>query len=140
MEQAFQELLNDFLRLLVDGKYTFKYSVTHSLSLSLSLSLSAIDGSQITPSFFSTFASVLTLSREHPASCRLGLQQCLDITNFFSQHYMRKRVVARETLYSQVAWDYIPELGKTLQLICITLAHKWEESISMGTTTHQDGK
>ena len=52
---------------------------------------------------------------------------------------MRKRTVTRETLYSQVSWDYIPELGQFLSTVCITLVYKWEESISMGTTSHQEG-
>ena len=71
--------------------------------------------------------------------CRLGLQQCLDIAAFFSQHYMGKRVVARETLYSLMSSDYIPGLSRTLFLVCLTLAHKWAESVSMETATHEDG-
>ena len=110
-----------------------------SLSLSLSLPLSAIDNSRLPPSFFNSFQSLLSLSKEHPASCCLGLQQCLDVAMFFSQHYMRKRVVARETLYSQIGWDYIPGLSHTLHLLCVALAYKWEESVSMGTATHQEG-
>jgi hypothetical protein len=51
---------------------------------------------------------------------------------------MRRRVIAKETLYSQLSWDYIPGLGQVLHLLCCALARKWEESISMGTTTHQD--
>ena len=120
--------------------FHFHYRRLFSPSLPLSLSLSkGIDNTQITPSFLATFWKILTLSREHPTSCRLGLQQCLDIASFFSQHYMTKRVVARETLYSLVSSDYIPGLSHTLFLVCVTLARKWEESVSMGTATHQDG-
>ena len=52
---------------------------------------------------------------------------------------MGRRVVARETLYSLVSPDYIPGLSHALFLVCVTLAHKWAESVSMGTATHQDG-
>ena len=52
---------------------------------------------------------------------------------------MTKRTVVKETLYSLVSWDYIPELGKFLHLLCHTLVCKWEDAVSMGTTTHQTG-
>ena len=86
-----------------------------------------------------TVETILTLSKEHPTNCRLGLQQCLDIATFFSQYYLRKRTIVMETLYTQLSWEHIPELGRLLYLICMTLACKWEESVAMGTSSQQEG-
>ena len=49
-------------------------------------------------------------------------------------------MVVKETLYTQVSWDHLPGLGEFLYLMCLTLVHQWEESVSMGTITHQKGK
>ena len=150
MDYHFPELMNDLLSLVVEGlKPHFPVRLFYSMPASLSPPspslppslplLTATDNATITTSIWTSITDILTLNKEHPKECRLGLQQCRDIVSFFSQHYMRKRTVARETLYSLVSWDYVPGVGKHLYLLCYTLVYRWEESVSMGTATHQNG-
>ena len=73
-------------------------------------------------------------------SCRLGLDQAKESIKVLSSHYLGLRTASEQTLYSLIFREYVPLVGKFIELLCIVVAANWMNAIAEGTAKPPEGK
>ena len=56
-----------------------------------------------------------------------------------STHYSDLRKASEQTLYSLLSIEYVPLIGKFIELLCIAMATKWKMAITEETAKHAEG-
>ena len=93
--------------------------------------LQGTDSSNIIPVSWSDLCLVIS-PKDHPGEgCRLGLHEVQESARLLSQHYLEKRTSSGQTLYSLIAWEYIPLVGQFLHLLCQALVSMWADNVAM---------
>ena len=75
----------------------------------------------------------IVCSSSSPESCKLGLQQTGESLQLLSSHYLELRCASEQTLYSLLSKEYVPLIGKFIELLCIAMVTKWNKAIAEDT-------
>ena len=81
----------------------------------------------------------IVCSDTSPDSCKLGLQQAGESLQLLATHYLELRYASEQTLYSLLSKEYIPLIGKFIELLCIAVATKWKKAIAEDTAKPSEG-
>ena len=82
----------------------------------------------------------IVCSTPSPESCKLGLQQAGESLQLLSSHYLELRSASEQTLYSLLSKEYVPLIGKFIELLCIAVATKWKKAIAEDTAKPTEGE
>lgn len=82
----------------------------------------------------------IVCSTSSPESCKLGLQQVGESLQLLSAHYLELRCASEQTLYSLLSKEYVPLIGKFIELLCIAVANKWKKAIAEDTAKPTEGE
>jgi hypothetical protein len=82
----------------------------------------------------------IVCSSSSPESCKLGLQQAGESLQLLSSHYLELRCASEQTLYSLLSREYIPLIGKFIELLCIAVVTKWKKAIAEDTAKPTEGE
>ena len=82
----------------------------------------------------------IVCSDSSPELCKLGLQQARESLQLLSSHYLELRCASEQTLYSLLSKEYVPLIGKFIELLCIAVATKWKKAIAEDTAKPTEGE
>lgn len=82
----------------------------------------------------------IVCSDSSPESCKLGLQQTRESLQLLSSHYLELRCAAEQTLYSLLSHEYVPLIGRFIELLCIAVVTKWKKAIAEDTAKPTEGE
>ena len=75
-----------------------------------------------------------------PESCKLGLQQARESLQLLASHYLELRSASEQTLYSLLSKEYVPLIGKFIELLCIAVVTKLKKAIAEDTSKPTEGE
>ena len=78
-------------------------------------------------------------SSDSPDSCKLGLDQAEESIKLLSSHYLGLRTASEQTLYSIIFREYVPLIGKFIELLCIAVAANWRNAVAEETAKPTEG-
>ena len=82
----------------------------------------------------------IVCSSSSPESCKLGLQQATESLQLLSSHYLELRCASEQTLYSLLSKEYVPLIGKFIEMLCIAVVTKWKKAIAEDTAKPTAGE
>lgn len=104
-----------------------------------SCTLSGTDNANMILTSWSDLCQIVC-SSSSPDSCKLGLQQAGESLQLLSSHYLELRCASEQTLYSLLSKEYVPLIGKFIEMLCVAVVTKWKKAIAEDTAKPTEGE